>query len=166
MLDQAKARQARQAQARPSQGKAQQASQPSQGCASRARNPKGPQITPFRHQMGRRGTIWDLGTGILRRIPARFSPDRSHPLNLNFFSAIVDPPKPNIAFSGRVSKKSSKIDPACLKWSPRALGGPGALFSGIFCLFLGPPGPALGGGPGAPLFSLSWAAALWGAPPV
>ena len=89
------ARQARQAQARPSQGKAQQASQKSaacrqppgpraQGCASRARNPKGPQITPFCHQMGRHPTIWDARHGFLHRISARISLDRSRPLNLNF----------------------------------------------------------------------------------
>ena len=57
------ARQARQAQARPSQGKAQQASQKSaacrqppgprvQGCASRARNPKGPQTHTFLSPIG------------------------------------------------------------------------------------------------------------------
>ena len=44
-----------------------------QGCAGAARNPKGPQNQPFCHQMGRRGTIWDLVTGIHRRILARFS---------------------------------------------------------------------------------------------
>ena len=55
------------------------------GCASWARNPKGPKITPFCHQMGRHPTIWDAGHGFLHRISARISPDRSHPLKLNFF---------------------------------------------------------------------------------
>ena len=45
-----------------------------QGCAGWARNPKGLQITPFCHQMGRRGTIWDLGTAPRRRISLRISP--------------------------------------------------------------------------------------------
>ena len=43
-------------------------------CAGWAQNPKGPQITPFRHQMGHRGTIWDFKSGIRLRIPARISP--------------------------------------------------------------------------------------------
>ena len=55
------------------------------GHASQARYPKGPQITPFCHQMGRRGTIWDLGTGNLRRISARISPGGCRALNLIFF---------------------------------------------------------------------------------
>ena len=60
---------------------------PAQGCAGWARNPKGPQITPFRHQMGRRGTIWDFKTGIRLRIPARISPWGSRGPNPNFFFA-------------------------------------------------------------------------------
>ena len=44
------------------------------GCASWARNPKGPQNTPFCHQVGRHPTIFDIWTGILRRILARISP--------------------------------------------------------------------------------------------
>ena len=64
----------------------------SQGCASAARNPKGPQITPFWHQLGRHPTVLhDIKTR-LRRISARISPDRSHPLNLNFFLTIFRPP--------------------------------------------------------------------------
>ena len=42
--------------------------------AGRAPNPKGPQVTPFCHQMGRHPTIWDFKTGIWHRIPARISP--------------------------------------------------------------------------------------------
>ena len=67
LLDKAKARQARQAQARPSQGKAQQASQPSQ---SRTLGPKGPLWSLFGDgffenwsETGRRGSVWrDIGT--------------------------------------------------------------------------------------------------------
>ena len=54
-----------------------------QGCACWARNPKGPQITPFCHQSGRHPTILDILGGLMRRISARISPDRSNPLNLN-----------------------------------------------------------------------------------
>ena len=43
-------------------------------CAGWALNPKGPQVIPFRHQMGRHPTIWDFKTGIQHRIPARISP--------------------------------------------------------------------------------------------
>ena len=57
----------------------------SQGCASWARNPTGPQNTPFCHKSGRHPTIFDIRTGILRRISARISPGGSHPLNLIFF---------------------------------------------------------------------------------
>ena len=152
------ARQARQAQARPSQGKAQQASQPSQGrlawlpapkhtnncpkagqkhaknctknkkvlffvtyfaparqlvvgikigckktppwgpwgawlvwfgCASRARNPKGPKITPFCQQMGRQPTVLHDIKTIHRRILAQISPDRSTPQS-HFCLPILD----------------------------------------------------------------------------
>ena len=60
-------------------------------CAGWARNPKGPQITPFCHQMGRHPTIWDFKTGIRRRIPARISPWGSRGLNPNFFFAYFGP---------------------------------------------------------------------------
>ena len=56
-----------------------------QGCASWARNPKGPQITPFCHQLGRHPTVLHIRGGVRCRISARISPDRSHPLNLDFF---------------------------------------------------------------------------------
>ena len=69
-----------------------------QGCAGWARNPKGPQITPFRHQMGRRGTIWDFKTGIRLRIPARISPWGSRAQIPTFSSR---------QFSGRVSNLSA-----------------------------------------------------------
>ena len=61
-------------------------------CAGWAWNPKGTQITPFCHQMGRRGTmIWDLGTAPRGRISLRISPGGFHPLTLNFFPPILDP---------------------------------------------------------------------------
>ena len=55
-----------------------------QGCASWARNPKGSQIKPFWHQLGRHPTVLDIPGRKFCRISARISPDRSHPLNLNF----------------------------------------------------------------------------------
>ena len=76
-------------------------------CAGWARNPKGPQITPFCHQMGRHPTIWDFKTGIRHRIPARISPWGSRGLNPNFFSLILDPKMPKSRFSGRVSNLSA-----------------------------------------------------------
>ena len=65
-----------------------------QGCASRARtprDPKGPQITPFCHQLGRHTTVFGRFGAEFRRIPARISPDRSHPLNLNSFFHFFGP---------------------------------------------------------------------------
>ena len=57
-----------------------------------------------------------------------------------------------------------------LKWPPRALGGPGAVFLLFSAYFWAPQGPLRGpwGGPGPPLFLPIFlkAAALWGAPPV
>ena len=64
-----------------------------QGCASAARNPKGSQITPFCHQMGRRATVWTLHTARRHRISARISLGGSHPLNLNFFYTHFGPQK-------------------------------------------------------------------------
>ena len=55
------------------------------GCAGWARNPNRPQVTPFFHQLGHRGTILDISNGVRRRISLRISPGGSHPLNLNFF---------------------------------------------------------------------------------
>ena len=58
-----------------------------------------PQITPFCHQMGRRSTIWDLGTVPRGRISLRISPGGSHPLNLNFFFHHLGASKcPNVNF--------------------------------------------------------------------
>ena len=67
------------------------ACRPPAGCAGWAQNPKGPQITPCCHQMGRHPTIWDFKTGIRHRIPARISPWGSRGLNPNFFSFILEP---------------------------------------------------------------------------
>ena len=57
----------------------------SQGCAGWARNPKGPQITPFCHQLGRHPTVLDATSAEFRQISARRSLGGSRPLNLNFF---------------------------------------------------------------------------------
>ena len=46
---------------------------PAQGCAGWARNPKGPQITPFCHQLGRHPTVLDATSAEFRRISARRS---------------------------------------------------------------------------------------------
>ena len=53
--------------------------------------PQGTQVTPLCHQMGRHPTIWDIGTGILRRIPARILLWGSWVLNPNFLPTILDP---------------------------------------------------------------------------
>ena len=45
-----------------------------QGCASAARNPKGPQITPFGHQMGRHKRS---GRGLDAKFDQNFAPDLS-----------------------------------------------------------------------------------------
>ena len=58
---------------------------PAQGCASWARNPKGPQITPFCRQLGRHPTVLDATSAGFRQISARRSLGGSRPLNLNFF---------------------------------------------------------------------------------
>ena len=59
-----------------------------QGCASWARNPKGPKITPFWHQMGRHPTVFQTESGLMRRISARISPDRSPPHQSQLFLRI------------------------------------------------------------------------------
>ena len=120
-------------------------------CAGWARNPKGPQVTPFCHQMGRHPTIWDFKTGIRHRIPARISPWGSRGLNPNFFSPILDPKMqkvdflsgfriyvagrlPKMLFPGRFSKLLAPIAPDLgpqgpkeAPWGPQgaqALGAP------------------------------------------
>ena len=60
-------------------------------CASWARNPKGPQITPFCHQLGRHPTVLDATSAEFRQISARRSLGGSRPLNLNFFFTILEP---------------------------------------------------------------------------
>ena len=46
---------------------------------------KGPKRTPFLSPIGSPSDHSGLPGGHMRRISARISPDRSHPLNLNFF---------------------------------------------------------------------------------
>ena len=70
-------------------------------------NPKGPQVTPFCHQMGRRGIIWDLkpGTGTeFRPGSRRGGPGAQIP---TFVSPILDPKIPKSKFSGKVSNLSA-----------------------------------------------------------
>ena len=123
------------------------------GCASWARNPKGPKSHLF-------GTKWvaiqpfctsEAGFyAEFRRGSRQIGPT---PSISTFFPPFLSPKKPKSAFSGRVSKKSSKTAPACLKCPPRALGGPGALFSAYFWAPGGPWGPPLGGPWGPPIFA-------------
>ena len=61
-----------------------------QGCASAARNPKGPQITPFGHQMGRHKRS---GRGSDAKLDQNFAPDLSRGVPgsyLNFLLTIFD----------------------------------------------------------------------------
>ena len=121
-------------------------------CAGWARNPKGPQITPFCHQMGRHPTIWDFKTGIRHRIPARISPWGSRGPNPNFFRVFWTPKCPKIYFLGgfRIYPRPIAMDlgpqgpkgPTGGPWGgPRGpLGAPRGP--------LGPPGPP--GGPARP----------------
>ena len=153
------------------------------GCASRARNPKGPKITPFCHQMGRHPTIWDARHGFLHRISARISPDRSRPLNLNFFFAIFGPKKWKNAIFGDIfcpCKERAVGSTGVGKNTPLgalgALGRPAGI-SIFFQFFFGPqnvlkrcprgpggPGGPWGalGGPISPIFPLF--PPLWGPP--
>ena len=59
--------------------------------ASQARNPKGPQITPFCHQMGRHPTVLDATSAEFRQISAQRSLGGSRPFNLNFFPTYLEP---------------------------------------------------------------------------
>ena len=99
-----------------------------QRCAGWARNPKGPQIGPFCHQMGRHPTILDIRGGVRCRIPARISLDRSHPLNLNFFLTIFWTKNQKKWFSGR--KKTPLRGTLQLPWRAwsqiRPIGAQGA----------------------------------------
>ena len=75
-----------------------------QVCASWGRNPKGPKMTPIWLEMGRHPTILDIRGRVLHRIPLRISPDRSTPLNLNFFLTIFWTQNAKKSFSGRKKK--------------------------------------------------------------
>ena len=80
---------------------------PARGCAGWTWNPKGPQITPFCHQMGRHPTIWDFKTWIRHRIPARISPWGSRGLNPNFLFRLFWTKMPRSLFSGWLSNLSA-----------------------------------------------------------
>ena len=90
-------------------------------CAGWARNPKGPQITPFCHQMDRHPTIWDFKTGIQHRIPAWILPWGSRGLNPNFFSLILEQHMPKSTFSARVLKL---LAPIAMDLGPQGPKGP------------------------------------------
>ena len=115
-----------------------------------------PQITPFWHQMGRHPTVLHIRGGILRRIPARFSPDRSHPLNLNFFSAIFSQTNAKKCIFWEGFEKILENRPGWPKMPPQGPGGPWGPIFRYFWAPGGPWGPPLGGGPGAPLFGPIW----------
>ena len=122
------------------------------GCAGQARNPVRPNVGHFFHQMGRHPTILDIRGGVLHRIPLRISPDRSNPLNLNFFLTIFWTKNQKKSFSGR--KKTPLRGTLQLPWRAwrqiqpiGAQGGPCGAFWGQFRPIWGPGGPcgALGG---------------------
>ena len=91
-------------------------------CAGWARNPKGPQVTPFCHQMGRHPTVLDISGGKIRRIPARISPWGSRGLNPNFFLTHFGPKnaQKSIFWEGFEFIR----DPSQWIWGPGAQGGP------------------------------------------
>ena len=94
--------------------------------------------------MGRHPTVLHIRGGILRRIPARFSPDRSHPLNLDFLSAIFDPKKAQKCIFWEGFEKIFENRPGLPKMSPQGPGALGPYFPHIFGPLGGPPGGALG----------------------
>ena len=97
-----------------------------QGCASRARNPKGPQITPFCHQLGRHPTILHILSTRRRRISARISPDRSNPLNLIFLLTIFGPKMLQIEIFGeKKTPLRGTSTPSNRGWQKPYPGGPG-----------------------------------------
>ena len=107
--------------------------------------------------MGRHPTVLHIRGGILRRIPARISPDRSHPLNLNFFSAIFEPKNAQKCIFWEGFEKIFENRPGLLKMPPQGPGGPWGPIFRYFPLFLGPLGPpwgALGGPWGPPICRL------------
>ena len=75
-----------------------------QGCAGWARNPKGPKITPFCHQLGRHPTVLDATSAEFRQISARRSLGGSRPLNLNFFFHHFGAKNAQIQFFGKTLK--------------------------------------------------------------
>ena len=116
-----------------------------QGCASRARNPKGPQITPFCHQWGRHPTVLHIRGGVRCRISARISPDRSHPLNLDFFLTMFGPKMPQKLDFRDLYSRFAPSGPCIRQFCPKSS------ISGICIRGFCPEGP---GGPGGP----------WGSP--
>ena len=166
MADQAKARLARQAQARPSQGKAQQASQPSQGCAGRARNPKGPQTYLFVTKWVAIQPFCTSEAGSyaeFRRGSRQIGPT---PSISTFFRPFLSPKKAQKCIFWEGFEKIFENRPGWPKIAPqgRPAGWPAGRIFSIFLIFffhpkllgMGPRGPGgpwggpPGGGPGEP----------------
>ena len=117
------------------------------GCAGQARNPKGPQVTPFCHQMGRHPTVLDISGAEMHRIPARISPWGSRGLNPNFLFTHFGPnkcPKVNFLAGFRiyVAGRLSRLFPGAQGAPQGAQGGPRGPLGP-----LGAPGPPAGGCP-------------------
>ena len=115
------------------------------GCASWARNPKGPQITPFCHQMGRHPTVLDIsdadfdqnfGPDLSRGVPGSISRFFVHYFWTSKSSKI---PKSDFEFTYMASASAelgkSKNGAQGGPWGPK-----GAHFP-LFCPLRGPRGP-------------------------
>ena len=95
--------------------------------------------------MGRRGTIWDLGTGPGGRISLRISPGGSRPLNLNFFFTILEPKNAQMSIFGKFLKMDTPSQGGFGPQGPKGAQGAQAP------LYLGPRGPkGAQGGPRGP----------------
>ena len=108
------------------------------GCASWTRNL---QITPFCHRLGRHPTILHNLSRKIRRILVRISPDRSPPLNLNFFSSICCPQNAQNAKIWTCFRKDRKQPWRAWQFRPiGAQGGPWGPLGGHFRSKWGPMG--------------------------
>ena len=65
-------------------------------------------MTPIWLEMGRHPTVLDNRGGVLHRIPLRISPDRSNPLNFNFFLTIFLTKNQKKWFSGRTKNTPAR----------------------------------------------------------
>ena len=108
--------------------------------------PSPTQCRTFFQHMGRHPTILDIRGGIRYRIPLRISPERSNPLNLNFFSTIFWIKNYKKSVSGR--KKTPLRGTQQLPWRAwsqilpiRGPRGPCGGFWEQFRPIMGPRGP-------------------------